>query len=103
MWGILCELMKWLDGQQLYIVVWKLKYILHAEIDGTVLCTQVNMMFVMLLWVYIHTGQAEKFAWPRWQNLSCWSIIGKTWICYASIFLFIDCENYQSWINVNPG
>ena len=31
-----------------------------------VLCTQVNMMFVMLLWVCIHTGQAEKFAWPRW-------------------------------------
>jgi ABC-type branched-subunit amino acid transport system permease subunit len=26
-----------------------------------VLCTQVNMMFVMLLWVCIHTGQAEKF------------------------------------------
>ena len=25
-----------------------------------VLCTQVNMMFVMLLWVYIHTGQAWK-------------------------------------------
>jgi hypothetical protein len=24
-----------------------------------VLCTQVNMMFVMLLWVCIHTGQAE--------------------------------------------
>jgi hypothetical protein len=23
------------------------------------------MMFVMLLWVCIHTGQAEKFAWPR--------------------------------------
>jgi hypothetical protein len=23
------------------------------------LCTQVNMMFVMLLWVCIHTGQAE--------------------------------------------
>ena len=30
-----------------------------------VLCTQGNMIFVMLLWVYIHTGQAEKFAWPR--------------------------------------
>jgi hypothetical protein len=28
-----------------------------------------NMMFVMLLWVYIHTGQAEKFsAWPRWES-----------------------------------
>jgi hypothetical protein len=25
-----------------------------------VLCTQVNMMFVMLLWVYIHTGRAWK-------------------------------------------
>jgi hypothetical protein len=23
-------------------------------------CTQVNIMFLMLLWVYIHTGQAEK-------------------------------------------
>jgi hypothetical protein len=26
-----------------------------------VLCTQVNMMFVMLLWGCIHTGQAEKY------------------------------------------
>jgi hypothetical protein len=33
-----------------------------------VLCTQVNMMFVMLLWVCIHTGQAEKLAWPRWES-----------------------------------
>jgi hypothetical protein len=32
------------------------------------LCTQVNMMFVMLLWVCIHTGQAEKFAWPWWES-----------------------------------
>jgi hypothetical protein len=32
-----------------------------------VLCTQVNM-FVMLLWVCIHTGQAEKFAWLRWES-----------------------------------
>ena len=34
----------------------------------SVLCTQVNMMFVMLLWVCIHTGQAETFAWPRWES-----------------------------------
>jgi hypothetical protein len=27
-----------------------------------VLCTQVDMMFVMLLRVCIHNGQAEKFA-----------------------------------------
>ena len=27
------------------------------------------MMFVMLLWVSIHTGQAEKFAWPRWESV----------------------------------
>ena len=33
-----------------------------------VLCTQVNMMFAMLLWVCIHTGQAEKLAWPRWES-----------------------------------
>jgi hypothetical protein len=33
-----------------------------------VLCTQANMMFVMLLWVCIHTGQAEKLAWPRWES-----------------------------------
>jgi hypothetical protein len=26
------------------------------------------LMFVMLLRVYIHTGQAEKFAWPRWES-----------------------------------
>jgi hypothetical protein len=32
------------------------------------LCTQVNIIFLMLLWVYIHTGQAEKFAWPRWES-----------------------------------
>jgi hypothetical protein len=25
-------------------------------------------MFVMSLWVCIHTGQAEKFAWPRWES-----------------------------------
>jgi hypothetical protein len=25
------------------------------------------MMFVMLLWVCIHIGQAEKFVWPRWE------------------------------------
>jgi hypothetical protein len=25
-------------------------------------------MFLMLLWVYIHTGQAEKLAWPRWES-----------------------------------
>jgi hypothetical protein len=31
-------------------------------------CTQVNMMFVMLLWVCIHTGQAEKLAWPQWES-----------------------------------
>ena len=28
----------------------------------------VNMMFVMLLLVCIHTGQAEKLAWPRWES-----------------------------------
>jgi hypothetical protein len=28
-----------------------------------VLCTKVNMMFVVLLWVCIHTGQVEKSAW----------------------------------------
>jgi hypothetical protein len=33
-----------------------------------VLCTQVNMMFVMLLWVCIHTGQAEKLPWQRWES-----------------------------------
>jgi hypothetical protein len=33
-----------------------------------VLCTQVNMMFVMLLWVCIHTGQAKKFAWPQLES-----------------------------------
>ena len=26
------------------------------------------MMFVMLLRVCIHTGQTEKFAWPRWES-----------------------------------
>ena len=32
------------------------------------LCNQVNMMFVMLLWVCIHTGQPKKFPWPRWES-----------------------------------
>ena len=32
------------------------------------LCTQENMMFLMLLLVYIQTGQAEKLAWPRWEQ-----------------------------------
>ena len=27
-----------------------------------------NKMFLMLLWVYIYTGQAEKLAWPRWES-----------------------------------
>jgi hypothetical protein len=26
------------------------------------------IMFAVLLWVCIHTGQAEKFAWPRWES-----------------------------------
>jgi hypothetical protein len=26
-----------------------------------------NFMFAVLLWVCIHTGQAETFAWPRWE------------------------------------
>jgi hypothetical protein len=30
--------------------------------------TQVNMMFVMLLWVCIHNRQAEKFASQRWES-----------------------------------
>jgi hypothetical protein len=25
-------------------------------------------VFLMLLRVYIHTGQAEKLAWPRWES-----------------------------------
>jgi hypothetical protein len=33
-----------------------------------VMYTQVNIMFVLLLWVCIHTGQDEKFAWPRWES-----------------------------------
>jgi hypothetical protein len=42
------------------------------------LCTQVNMMFVVLLWVFIHTGQAGMFAWPRWESnprpLGTWTV-----------------------------
>jgi hypothetical protein len=32
-----------------------------------ILCTQVNIMFLMLHWVYIYiyTGQAKKLAWPQ--------------------------------------
>jgi hypothetical protein len=30
------------------------------------------MMFFMLLWVYIHTEQAEKLAWPRWESNPVW-------------------------------
>ena len=32
----------------------------NCDFSVLVLCTQVNMMFVMLLWVYIHTGKAWK-------------------------------------------
>jgi hypothetical protein len=33
------------------------------------LCTQVNIMrFLMLLWVYVHTRQVEKLAWPRCES-----------------------------------
>ena len=35
-----------------------------------VLCTQVDMMFVVLPWVFIHTGQAGKFAWPQAQCMA---------------------------------
>ena len=27
-----------------------------------------DITLVYILWVYIHTGQAEKFAWPRWES-----------------------------------
>ena len=27
----------------------------------------IKIMFMILLWVYIHFGQAEKLAWPRWE------------------------------------
>jgi hypothetical protein len=34
-----------------------------------VICTQVNMMFVMLPWVYISTlGKLDKYAWPQWES-----------------------------------
>jgi hypothetical protein len=35
--------------------------------------TQVNMMLVMLLWVYIHTGQAWKICliWWKWKIARC--------------------------------
>jgi hypothetical protein len=32
----------------------------NHDFSVLVWCTQVNMMLVMLLWVYIHTGQAWK-------------------------------------------
>jgi hypothetical protein len=32
----------------------------NHDFSMLVYCTQVNMMLVMLLWVYIHTGQAWK-------------------------------------------
>ena len=45
-----------------------LKILTMILLCALMLCTQVNMMFVMLLWVYIHTGQAEMLAWPRWES-----------------------------------
>ena len=37
-----------------------------------VLCTQVNMMFVMLLWVYIHNGRAWKIC-PANRTYDLWN------------------------------
>ena len=33
----------------------------------------INLEFVMLFWVYIHTGQAEKYASRRWKS-NLWKI-----------------------------
>ena len=41
---------------------WKYYDFQYCNLYVLVVCTQVNMMFVMLLWVCIHNGQAEKFA-----------------------------------------
>jgi hypothetical protein len=58
------------------------------------LCTQVNTMFVMLLWVCIHTGQAEKFAWPRGghrtRDLGFGILVQHTQKCH--ILEYIDIE-----------
>jgi hypothetical protein len=46
----------------MYSKIWYILYVL-------VLCTQVNRMFVMLLWVCIHTGKLKlTFASPRWES-----------------------------------
>jgi hypothetical protein len=46
----------------------------YSALIGTtvlVLCTQVNMMLVMLLWVYIHTGQAWKVCLATVEKYVC--------------------------------
>jgi hypothetical protein len=43
---------------------------MHNDFVDYFLCVLVNMVFAMLLWVCIHTGQAEKLAWPRWESNS---------------------------------
>jgi hypothetical protein len=65
-----------------------------------VLCTQVNMMFVMLLWVYtIHTGQAE--AWkicgrPRWESNLLYDLIVKLRNKKVNIQYYIEARESKS-------
>ena len=53
-----------------------------------VLRTRVNMMFVILLWVCIHTGQVEKFAWsPTRTDLTSYSSVGRTLLSCSVILV----------------
>ena len=38
---------------------------MSATYENQTVCTQVKIVFVVWLWLYIHTEQAEKYAWPQ--------------------------------------
>ncbi len=53
----------------------------------TNLGNNIRDMFVMLFWVYIHTGQAEKSTWPRYVGIE------PAWIIFeVSRFFLLDLE-----------
>jgi hypothetical protein len=62
--SILSKIVCWSDIIIVIIII-IIRKIARIIFSVLVLCTQVNMMFVILLWVYIHTGRAWKIC-PVW-------------------------------------
>lgn len=47
------------------------------------------MMFVTLLRVFIHAGQAEKYAWPRWElGTKPTPFVARSWIPAVVRYIF---------------